>query len=88
MAYLFLEVFDRLEQRGMAGDGSCRFPLSGQHLADMLGLSRAHVSRVLADFAQRRWARIESGTLLLHERDTLAELAGYRGVARGPRVLL
>jgi hypothetical protein len=46
------------------------------------------VSRVLADFAQRRWARIESGTLLLHERDTLAELAGYRGVARGPRVLL
>jgi CRP/FNR family transcriptional regulator, anaerobic regulatory protein len=88
MAYLFLEVFDRLEQRGMASEGSCRFPLSGQHLADMLGLSRAHVSRVLADFAQRRWARIESGTLLLHERDTLAELAGYRGVARGPRVLL
>lgn len=88
MAYLFLEIFDRLRQRGMAGGQSCRFPLSGQHLADMLGLSRAHVSRVLADFAQRRLARIESGSLLIRERDALAELAGYRGVAPGPRVLL
>ena len=88
MAYLFLEIFDRLEQRGMAGEQSCRFPLSGQHLADMLGLSRAHVSRVLADFAQRRLARIESGSLRIEERDALAELAGYRGVAPGPRVLL
>ena len=88
MAYLFLEIFDRLEQRGMAGEQSCRFPLSGQHLADMLGLSRAHVSRVLADFAERHWARIESGTLRIEERAALAELAGYRGVAPGPRVLL
>lgn len=88
MAYLFLEIFDRLEQRGLAGEQSCRFPLSGQHLADMLGLSRAHVSRVLADFVQRRLARIDSGTLLIHERAALADLAGYRGVAAGPRVLL
>src|SRR6185437_12270702 len=55
---------------------------------DMLGLSRAHVSRVLADFAQRRWARIESGTLLIEARAALARLAGYQGVAPGPRVLL
>src|SRR6185312_4711099 len=88
MAYLLLEIFDRLEQRGMAAEQSCRFPLSGQHLADMLGLSRAHVSRVLADFAQRRWARIESGTLLIEARAALARLAGYQGVAPGPRVLL
>jgi CRP/FNR family transcriptional regulator, anaerobic regulatory protein len=88
MAYLFLEIFDRLEKRGMAGERSCPFPLSGQHLADMLGLSRAHVSRVLADFAQRRLARIDSGTLLIDERAALAELAGYQAVAAGPRVLL
>ena len=88
MAYLFLEIFDRLEQRGMAGEQSCRFPLSGQHLADMLGLSRAHVSRVLADFARRRLAKIDSGTLLIEARDALADVAGYRGVAAGPRVLL
>ena len=85
MAYLFLEIFDRLKHRDMASDQSCPFPLSGQHLADLLGLSRAHVSRVLADFAARRLAHVDNNLLFIRERAALADIAGYRGIPPGPR---
>jgi len=88
IAYLFLEIFDRLKHRDMASGESCSFPLSGQHLADMLGLSRAHVSRVLRDLARRRLAHVDDNVLFIGARAALAELADYRGVAAGPRVLL
>lgn len=88
MAYLFLEIFDRLKQRDMASDASCPFPLGRQHLADTLGLSRAHVNRVLADFASRNLARIDRSILFIRDRARLVEIAGYGGIAPGPRVLL
>jgi CRP/FNR family transcriptional regulator len=48
VAYLMLETFDRLRQRGMANGGStCPFPLLRRNLADASGLSRVHVARTL-----------------------------------------
>lgn len=88
LAYLFLEISDRLRQREMGTERSCPFPLNGQHLADTLGLSRTHVSRVLADLSGRRIANVEKNTLVIHDRAKLIDIAGYRGIAPGPRVLV
>lgn len=88
VAFLFLEIFDRLKQRGMTGDNSCPFPLGRQHLADSLGLSRVHVSRVLGDLSARDLAQIGRNTLFIHNREKLVDIAGYHGIAPGPRVLL
>ncbi len=88
VAYFLLEIFDRLKQRGMANDKSCPFPLGHQHLADALGLSRVHVSRVLSEFSSRDLAQVDQGILFIGDRAKLSDIASYDGVAPGPRVLL
>jgi len=91
IAYLMLETFDRLRQRGMGYGGStCPFPLQRRDLADAAGLSRVHVARTLESLRERRLAQIQDGTLVLFDRERLAELAGYVpiGGARGRRAIL
>ena len=91
IAYLMLETFDRLHQRGMVPGGStCPFPLQRRDLADAAGLSRVHVARTLESLRERRLAEIQNGTLVLYDRGKLAELAGYipLGSASGRRAIL
>ena len=91
IAYLMLETFDRLRQRGIGHGGStCPFPLQRRDLADAAGLSRVHVARTLDALRERRLAEIQDGTLILFDRAQLAELAGYVpiGAARGRRAIL
>ena len=91
IAYLMLETFDRLHQRGLASGGStCPFPLQRRDLADAAGLSRVHVARTLDSLRERRLAEIQDGTLVLYDRGGLADLAGYvpLGQARGRRAIL
>jgi len=88
IAYLFLEIFDRLKLREMTSDNSCPFPLARQHLGDALGLSRVHVSRVLSDFTKRDLAQIDQNILFIRDRAKLIEIAGYHAIAPGPQVLL
>jgi CRP-like cAMP-binding protein len=76
-AYLMLDVFERLRARGLAEDSSCAFPLQFQHLADALGLSRAHLARTLQEFRERRWASVEANTLVIYDRAALAERCAY-----------
>src|SRR6516165_7860273 len=90
VAYLMLETFDRLRQRGIGHGGStCPFPLQRRDLADAAGLSRVHVARTLDALRERRLAEIQDGTLILFDRAQLAELAGYVpiGAARGRRAI-
>ena len=91
IAYLMLETFDRLLQRGMVGGGStCPFPLQRRDLADAAGLSRVHVARTLDSLRERRLAEIQDGTLVLYDRARLADLAGYvpPGQPRSGRAIL
>ena len=91
IAYLMLETFDRLRQRGMLDRGStCPFPLQRRDLADAAGLSRVHVARTLESLRERRLAEIQNGTLVIFDRTNLTELAGYipLGTAAGRRALL
>jgi CRP/FNR family transcriptional regulator len=91
IAYLMLETFDRLRQRGMVNGGSiCPFPLQRRDLADAAGLSRVHVARTLEALRERRFAEIQDGTLVLFDRARLADLAAYvpLRVATGRRAIL
>lgn len=44
---LLLGLYERMEARGTARDGTMPFPLRQRHLADATGLTQVHVSRVL-----------------------------------------
>jgi CRP/FNR family transcriptional regulator, anaerobic regulatory protein len=91
IAYLMLETFDRLRERGIVNGGStCPFPLQRRDLADAAGLSRVHVARTLESLRERRLAEIQDGTLVIFDRARLTDLAGYTpfGFAVGRRVLL
>jgi CRP/FNR family transcriptional regulator len=91
IAYLMLETFDRLRQRGLFDGGStCPFPLQRRDLADAAGLSRVHLARTLDALRGRRLAEIQDGTLVLYDRAKLAELSGYLPVraAAGRRAIL
>lgn len=91
IAYLMLETLDRLRQRAMVNGGStCPFPLQRRDLADAAGLSRVHVARTLESLRERRLAEIQNGTLVIFDRPTLTDLAGYvpLGTAAGRRALL
>ena len=62
IARLILLLMERLGTRGLVRDQSFEFPLRQQHIADAMGLTTVHVSRVinmfrkegLVDIAQRR----------------------------------
>ena len=80
VAYLMLETFDRLHNRGIIDGGStCPFPLQRRHVADAAGLSRVHVARTLDELRRAHLAEIQDGNLVLHDRARLAEFASYVG---------
>jgi CRP-like cAMP-binding protein len=79
VAYLMIEIAERLRRRGMANSSTtCPFPLQRHHLADAVGLSRVHVARTLDLLRRRRLAEIQNGVLVLLDQPRLATLAGFR----------
>ena len=78
VAYLMVDTFERLRQRGMVNGGStCPFPLQRRHLADAVGLSLVHVARTLDELRRARLAEIQDGVLVVFDRTRLADFAGY-----------
>jgi CRP-like cAMP-binding protein len=78
--YFMLDIYDRLQRRGMVQEGRCPFPLQRRHLAAALGMSGTHVARSLAELRGADLATIADGTLVIHDRARLAALAGYDAV--------
>jgi CRP/FNR family transcriptional regulator, anaerobic regulatory protein len=78
VAALLLGLHERaLHHQSPAADGSVQFPLTQQHLADALGLSRVHVQRTLRTLDREGLAVFTvPGRLLLPHRSKLARVAG------------
>lgn len=70
-----LRLMDRLAARGMVKDQSFEFPLRQQHIADAVGLTTVHVSRVIGAFRQSGLVEIGGGRL------TIGDLAELRRIA-------
>lgn len=88
LAYLMLDLHDRLLERDMAVGNSFEFPLTYEMMADALGLSRAQLARSLVDLRERGWATLHGGSLSLSGRAPMAEFCGYRKGRAQQRALL
>lgn len=63
IAYLFLHLMQRIAVRTVIREQRYRFPLRQQHIADAVGLTSIHVSRVLSLFRDRGIVELSDGTL-------------------------
>lgn len=76
LAFLMIEIFERLQRQGATNGSTCPFPLRRQHLADASGLTGAHVNRTLNLLREDGMAVIAQGTLTLLDPERLARLSG------------
>jgi CRP/FNR family transcriptional regulator len=85
LAYLMLDLHERLALREFAANGRCEFPLTYEHMADALGLSRAQLARSLAELRERGWANTQNGTLALSAPDAMAAFCAYEPAPAQPK---
>ncbi len=75
MAQLFLELFERLTERGLVRDQAFEMPARQEHLADALGMTPVHVNRTLRVLKA-------AGLIEQDRRETrIVSLDGLRAVA-------
>jgi CRP-like cAMP-binding protein len=77
LAYLFLHFVKRLR--------TCRptlrrypFPLRQQHIAEMLGLTPVHVSRVMSTFRERKLIDLSGGVLTILDQAELERIGSLK----------
>jgi len=78
IAYLFLELLERMEWIGLAEDGAFRLPVTQQLIADTLGLSPVHVNRTLRRLRADGFVTLVDHAVRIHDRDGLAAVAEFR----------
>lgn len=88
IATLLLYLYKRAAVIGMASDGVLETPLRQTHLADALGLSRAHVNETLGRLEKRGLFRFRRGRLEILNPKALESLADYYDQPLAPRPLL
>jgi CRP-like cAMP-binding protein len=71
IAFLLLHLMRRIANRSVIRDQRYPFPLRQQHIADAVGLTPVHVSRILGTFRDRGIAELSNGILKVTD---LAEL--------------
>lgn len=63
IAYLFLHLMKRIAERSVIREDRYPFPLRQQHIADAVGLTAVHVSRILGTFRERGIVDLSNGVL-------------------------
>jgi CRP-like cAMP-binding protein len=85
LAYLMLDLHERMALREFAANGRCEFPLTYEHMADALGLSRAQLARSLAELRDRGWATTQGGMLALTAPEAMAAFCAYEPAPAQPK---
>ena len=78
-AHFFMELTERLNLVGLATETEFKCPLSQSVLAEALGLTDIHVSRVLRQLRERKLLTMQKGTVKIHDLHGLRKLAGFQG---------
>lgn len=73
-----LHLMNRLAERDMVHDQSFDFPLRQQHIADAVGLTTVHVSRVMGALRQMGLVEIGGGRLKIHNLAELRRIADLK----------
>jgi CRP-like cAMP-binding protein len=76
-ARLFLELFDSLKLVGLTSQDEFDCPLDRHDLADALGISAIHVSRVLRQLREQGLLTFREQRVAIRDPMTLKALAGY-----------
>jgi CRP-like cAMP-binding protein len=77
IAYLLLHLTRRISARSVIREQRYLFPLRQQHIADAVGLTPVHVSRVLSLFRDRGIVGLSDGVLQVfnpHELERIGSL--------------
>jgi CRP/FNR family transcriptional regulator, anaerobic regulatory protein len=77
IAALYLDVYDRLQRRGLANKRSFGLPLTQEQIADYLGLTLVHVNWTFRRMREEGLACNDRQTI------TLLDVDGLRGLVRG-----
>ena len=77
IAALIILLYKRLDALGMVVNGAMPFPLTQQHIADMLGLSLVHTNKSLAKLRRVGMFSQTDGTLLLSNPKALESMAQF-----------
>lgn len=85
---LLLYLYKRAQAIGLVTEGSLQTPISQTHLADALGLSRAHVNETLGTLEKRGLLRFRRGRMDMLNPLALESLAEYSAQPVAPRPLL
>lgn len=79
LAHLVLELLIRLRPLGLAEEHSYVLPLTQELIADVLGLSGPHVSRMFRSMREEGLVTIEDHRLTVMDLESLTQLAGFEG---------
>jgi CRP/FNR family transcriptional regulator, anaerobic regulatory protein len=81
LAYLIMDVTERLKKQvpGYSLDKSegCFFPLNQEDMADILGLTKVHVSRVISQFKKEDLIECRHKKLKVLNREKLRKIGSY-----------
>jgi CRP-like cAMP-binding protein len=77
LAHLILELLVRLRDAGLADELSYSLPLTQELIADVLGLSGPHVSRLLRLLREEGLITIDGHRLTVIDLESLTQLAGF-----------
>ena len=75
VARLLLSLERRLDERGLAQNGSFKFPLRHRHIADALGLTTVHVNRIMTLLRGQGIIELEKQVLRIKGREELVALS-------------
>lgn len=78
IALLILQLMDRLDARGMVHDQSFEFPLRQLQIADAVGLTPVHVSRVMSMLRHSGLIESQNGVLRILDLPKLRRIGGMR----------
>jgi CRP-like cAMP-binding protein len=77
VAYLLCELLRRYEAVGLSGGEALGLPLTQLELADTVGLTPVHVSRVLKSFREQGLLELTNQVLRIKDIPKLEQIAGF-----------
>lgn len=77
LAHLFCELHARLMAIGLAKETGCKIPLSQNDMADVLGQTSVHISRMLGALRETGLISLKDRYLTIHDAKGLARLAHF-----------
>lgn len=77
VAHLFCELYLKLQAAGLAEHYRCPLPVTQIDLADALGLTNVHVSRVLKEMRSQNLITLHAHTLVIEAWDELLRISEF-----------